>query len=102
MLDRNLDTPLWAALIPAEWLEQSTYDLNCTSSIVVLPFADLVLLTATSSLAIVFGVLLAIFMLEEVFVCRYDMTALILIMVGCILTIAQSNFQEHIYTADDV
>jgi hypothetical protein len=53
-----------------------------------LPFADLVLLTATSSLAIVFGVLLAIFMLEEVFVCRYDMTAIVFIMIGCILTIA--------------
>jgi hypothetical protein len=70
--------------------------------IVVLPYADLVLFTISSSLAVVFGVFLAIVMLNEKFVCRYDMTAMILILIGSGLIVLQSNFSEYSYTAEQV
>jgi hypothetical protein len=70
--------------------------------IVVLPYADLVLFTISSSLAVVFGVFLAIVMLNEKFVCRYDMTAMILILIGSGLIVLQSNFSEYSYTAKQV
>lgn len=69
---------------------------------VVLPYADLVLFTASASLAVVFGVFLAIIMLGEKFVCRYDFSAMVLIVGGALLTVYQSNFSEYKYTAYDV
>jgi len=41
-------------------------------------------------------------MLNEKFVCRYDMTAMILILIGSGLIVLQSNFSEYSYTAEQV
>lgn len=68
----------------------------------VLPYADLVLFTISSSLAVVFGVFLAIVILNEKFVRRYDLTAMILILIGAGLIVLQSNFSEYSYTAEQV
>ena len=61
------------------------------ASLVILPYADLVLLTGTSSLAVVFGVLLAVFVLGEKFNPKYDIPTILLILSGCILTISIAN-----------
>jgi len=53
----------------------------------VLPYADLLLFTATSSISVVYGVFLAIVILGERFVWRYDLTAIALILIGCVLTV---------------
>lgn len=68
----------------------------------ILPFADLVLLTATSSLAVVFGVILAILFLGEKLNARYDIPTVILILSGCILTIAFADRKEQMFTKEMV
>ena len=53
----------------------------------VLPFADLVLFTANSSLSIVFGMFLAVVMLGEKIVWTYDLPAVVLMLSGTALLI---------------
>ena len=57
----------------------------------VLPFADLVLLASNSATAIIASSLLAICILGEKFVWKYDLTAIFLIIIGNTLTIVLSN-----------
>ena len=57
----------------------------------VLPFADLVLLASNSATAIIASSLIAICVLGEQFIWRYDLSALFLIILGNTLTIVQSN-----------
>ena len=59
---------------------------------VMLPFADLVLFTANSSLSIVFGMFLAVSVLGEKFMWAYDLPAVALMLAGTGLLIAQSSF----------
>ena len=61
---------------------------------VVTPFADLVAMSFNASLAIVIQVCLAVFCLKEVFVVRYDLTAIILILIGSSCIILTANFSE--------
>jgi len=69
---------------------------------VVLPYADLILFTATSSLSIIYGVFLAIVILGEKFVYKYDMPAIALILAGCILTVMQCNFSQTMVDGEEV
>lgn len=64
----------------------------------ILPFADLVLLTGTSSLAVVFGMILAIFMLGERMNPVYDIATAVLIITGCMLTIVFANRKQEVFT----
>ena len=57
----------------------------------VLPFADLVLLASNSATAIIASSVIAICVLGEKFIWKYDLTALFLIILGNTLTIVQSN-----------
>ena len=70
--------------------------------LVVLPYADLILFTATSSLSIIYGVFLAIVILGEKFVYKYDMPAIALILAGCILTVMQCNFSQTMVDGEEV
>ena len=57
----------------------------------VLPFADLVLLASNSATAIIGSSLLSICLLGERFLWKYDLTAMFFIILGCTLSIVQSN-----------
>ena len=93
-----------ALMVASTVVHASKFLSSCLTNLmtVVLPYADLVLFTISSSLAVVFGVFLAIVMLNEKFVCRYDLTAMILILIGSGLIVLQSNFSEYSYTAEQV
>ena len=65
---------------------------------VVTPFADIVLLSFNSATAIVIHELLAIIFLKEVFICKYDLPANALIILGSVCIILTANFDEHIAT----
>ena len=56
------------------------------------PFADIVLLSFNSATAIIVQVLMALIFLNEVFICKYDLPALILIIFGSSLIILAANF----------
>ena len=58
------------------------------------PFADIVLLSFNSATAIIIQVLLGVFALNEVFICRYDLPALTLIIIGSIFIILTANFSD--------
>ena len=57
-------------------------------------FADIVLLSFNAATAIVFQVLLSIIFLNEVFVCRYDLPAMTLIIAGSSCIILTANFSD--------
>ena len=59
--------------------------------VVVLPFADMTLFTTTCSIAILISAFLSIKLLGEPYICKYDVTASILICTGSALTILQMN-----------
>ena len=64
--------------------------------VVVTPFADVVLLSFNSASAIVINVLLAIIVLNEVFICRYDLPALTLIIAGSACIVMTANFSDRV------
>ena len=68
----------------------------------VLPFADITLLTANTATAIISASILAIFILGEKFVWQYDLTALLLMISGGALTVIQSNKKKIEYSAEEV
>ena len=69
----------------------STRFLTTLITLAVLPFADMVLLTCNSATAILVSSGLAICLLGEKFVWKYDLTALFLYIIGGTLTIVQAN-----------
>ena len=66
--------------------------------VLILPFCDLVLMSSSSAAAIIFGVILSVFWLNEPFVWQYDMTAILVILLGSVLTVLQSNKIDQLYT----
>lgn len=58
------------------------------------PFADIVLLSFNSASAILFQIVLALFFLNEVFICKFDLPALLLIMLGSTCIILTANFSD--------
>ena len=62
--------------------------------IVVTPFVDIVVLSFNSATAILIQVFMAIFFLNEVFICKYDLTALFLIILGSSCLILTANFSQ--------
>ena len=68
--------------------------------VVVLPFVDLVVLQAGTSIAILLNTILAVFYLGEVFMPRYDIPAFSMIIGGSIAIVLFSSFEEKTYTPD--
>ena len=56
-----------------------------------IPYADLTLLSANSSMAIVLNIFLSITLFDEKFLCRYDLPAILLIISGSITIVLVSN-----------
>ena len=73
--------------------------LDIKFSLAVLPFADMTLLTSHTATGTLVAQLLAVWFLDEVFVWKYDFTALMLIIVGGVLTILQSDMREKSFTS---
>lgn len=68
----------------------------------MLPYADLVLFTATSALSVIYGVFLAIVILSERLQLKTDLAAMFMIILGCVLTVIQCSFTQSVYTAEQV
>lgn len=66
------------------------------------PFADIVLLSCNAATAIVVQVIFSVIFLGEKFVCRYDLTALIFIVLGCICIVITANFSDNSLDAEMV
>ena len=64
------------------------------------PFADITLLTFNTAMAVPMQMFLAILFLREVFIFRYDVPALILILSGSTWIILTANFTEVDLTVD--
>ena len=72
-----------------------------TIHVLVLPFADMSLLTTTCSISILSSCFLSIKLLGETFVWKYDLTASLLICAGSVLTIIQMNTStETVYSRE--
>ena len=71
---------------------QFVSSLSCLFTLLVmLPYADLVLLTGATSMSVVYGVFLAMVMLGEKPNPLYDSATVILVLTGCLLTVSFAN-----------
>ena len=68
----------------------------------VLPYADLVLLSSNSAMALLYNLFFATCLLKETFHWQYDLSAIVLIIMGVSLTILQSNKQEVELTQEEI
>ena len=59
--------------------------------VLALPYADLILLSATSTLAILANLILSICIFEERFMWRYDLTAIVMIISGTMMIVFMAN-----------
>jgi hypothetical protein len=91
----NKRTSLWFAGFGLEFFAGIAH-------IFVLPYANLVLLTSTSSLAVVFSVMLAIGVLGEKINPKYDIASVVLIVTGSVLTIGLANPSDKVFTKNTV
>ena len=62
----------------------------------------MVLLSCNTAVAILTSQLFSILLLGEIYILKYDLPAMVIIVVGTILTILQSNFEETHYSAEDI
>lgn len=58
---------------------------------VALPHADMTLLAANSCFAIIVNLIIAVWLFDEIFMCEYDFTALVIINVGSLLIVGLAN-----------
>ena len=58
------------------------------------PFANIVLLSFNSSTAIIVQIFIALLFLNEVFICKFDLPALFLIILGSSLIVLTANFTD--------
>ena len=82
---------------PWWWLGFIIMLTGITIHICALPYADMTLLAANSSLAIIGNLILSIYLFDEKWVWKYDAPALTLIIAGCCSIVALSNKEEIKY-----
>ena len=68
-----------------------------TIHIIALPYADMTLLAANASLAIIGNLILSIYLFEEKWVWKFDCTAMALIIGGCCSIVLLSNKEQIDY-----
>lgn len=91
----------WMVVCRAKWLlGLGALKLGSVLQVIALPFADLILLSNACSISLVFSTLLAIKFLNEKFVWQYDLTAIVLICTGSMLTAFQSNKEETVINTE--
>lgn len=76
--------------------------ISVVIQIYMLKYLDLTLLGANAVTAVVAAVLLSTQILGEKFVFRYDLPALVLIILGCATIVLNSNKTDTKYSAEDV
>jgi len=86
----HLKSPWW-------WLGFIIMISGLTIHICALPYADMTLLAANSSLAIIGNLILSIYLFDEKWVWKHDLPALALIIGGCCSIVALSNKEEIKY-----
>ena len=65
--------------------------------IIALPYADMTLLAANASLAIIANLILSIYLFDEKWVWKFDCTAMALIIGGCCSIVLLSNKEQIEY-----
>ena len=86
----HLKSPWW-------WLGLTIMLTGITIHIFALPYADMTLLAANSSLAIIGNLILSMWLFDEKWVWKFDAPALALIIAGCCLIVSLSNKEEVKY-----
>ena len=68
--------------------------------IIALPYADMTLLAANASLAIIGNLILSIYLFNEKWVWKFDCTAMALIIAGCSSIVLLSNKEQIEYNGE--
>ena len=76
--------------------------MNVLCHSLIVPFCDLTLLACNAATAIIMNMLLSINVLGEKFVCRYDLTAMILIATGSVTIVMNAHTEQVNFSADDI
>ena len=86
-----------------EWLLGLTMlTISSIIHVAVLPFCDLVVLSPISAIGIVFNDILAVTLLKERLIMKYDATAVSLILIGSLLIVLLSDYAGAEYTPDQI
>ena len=83
------------------------FGFTCVASasiihVIVLPYLDLTLMACNASTAMIANTILSWKFLGEIFIWKYDCTALVLIAAGCITIVLNAHTEEVHYEADEV
>ena len=76
--------------------------LNVCCHSVIVPFCDLTLLSCNAASAIIVNLLLSTRFLGETFVCRYDLTAMLLIATGSITIVINAHTEQVDFSAEEI
>lgn len=73
-----------------------------TIHIIALPYADMTLLAANASLAIIANLFLSIYLFDEKWVWKFDLPAMALIIGGCSSIVLLANKEQVEYTGQEL
>ena len=76
--------------------------LGGTIQFLVLPYADLVLISTNMITGIIFNTFISIKFLGEEFMCKYDFSALSMMSIGALIIILIAKPNEEMYTKDQI
>lgn len=79
------------------WMGMMLMMCGTVLHLILLPYADMTLLSANSSIAILANLFLSMWLFNEKFIMRYDLPALILIIGGTLCIILLANKQQEKY-----
>ena len=68
----------------------------------VLPYADLVLISTNMISGIIFNTIISIKFLSEQFLCKYDFPALAMMSIGALIIVLIAKPNEKMYTKDEM
>ena len=79
---------------PTWWLGMAMMLSGVLIHICAIPYVDLALISANSSLAIIANLMLSIWLFNEKFVPKYDLTATIMIILGAFFIVLLANKEQ--------
>ena len=82
------------------WIGIALLAAGSTLHVLAIPNADLSLFAANCAFAIVINMAVSLLFLDETFVAKYDLTAVLFMMMGCGIVVFSANKDEVEYSAE--
>ena len=77
------------------WMGTLLMAIGTVIHLICLPYCDMTLLSANSTLAIIVNLMLSVWLFNEVFICKYDVPAMLLIIGGSAFIVLLANKKQN-------